>query len=73
MDSILAIFSFMPLNVWQAEEKPRLYVLWTSITLLLTVAATLLFVVVLKQGAVGYLLGPLVANIILAVPLLCLR
>ena len=31
-------FSFIPLNVWQAEEKPRLYVLWTSITLLLTVA-----------------------------------
>ena len=66
--AFFAIFSFMPLNVWQAEEKPRLYVLWTSITLLLTVAATLLFVVVLKQGAVGYLLGPLVANIILAVP-----
>lgn len=66
--AFFAIFSFLPLNLYQAQEKPQNYVFWTSATLLLTVALTIIFVVVLEQGAYGYLLGTLVANVIMAIP-----
>ena len=66
--AFFAIFSFFPLNIYQAEEKPQLYVYWTSAALLLTVALTVMFVVFLEKGAFGYLLGTLVANIIMAIP-----
>lgn len=66
--AFFAIFSFMPLNLLQAEEKPKQYVYWTSVTLLLTVAVTVAFVVFLELGAYGYLLATLVANIIMAIP-----
>jgi O-antigen/teichoic acid export membrane protein len=66
--AFFAIFSFLPLNLLQAEEKPQQYVYWTSSALLLTVALTVIFVVVLEQGAYGYLLGTLVANIFMAIP-----
>jgi len=66
--AFFAIFSFMPLNLLQAEEKPKQYVYWTSATLLLTVAVTVAFVVFLELGAYGYLLATLVANIIMAIP-----
>jgi len=66
--AFFAIFSFLPLNLLQAEEKPQQYVYWTSSVLLLTVALTVIFVVVLEQGAYGYLLGTLVANIVMAIP-----
>jgi O-antigen/teichoic acid export membrane protein len=58
----------MPLNLLQAEEKPKQYVYWTSVTLLLTVVVTVVFVVFLELGAYGYLLATLVANIIMAIP-----
>jgi O-antigen/teichoic acid export membrane protein len=64
----LATFSFVPLNLLQAQERPRAYTAWTAATLLLTVSLTVLFVVVFGWGAYGYLLGTLVANAIVAIP-----
>jgi O-antigen/teichoic acid export membrane protein len=66
----LSTFSFVPLNLLQAQERPRAYTAWTAATLLLTVAITVLFVVVLGWGAYGYLLGTLVASAIVALPYL---
>ena len=66
--AFFAIFSFLPLNLFQAEEKPKQYVVWTTATLLLTVAVTVAFVVFLELGAYGYILATLVANIIMAMP-----
>jgi len=64
----LGIFGFVPLNVFQAQERPGAYVWWTGATLVLTVGLTILFVVFLEQGAYGYLLATLIANAALVIP-----
>jgi len=66
--AFLSLFGQVPLGLLQVKEKPAEYVWWTSIALVLTVALTVLFVVVLRKGAYGYLLATLVANALLTVP-----
>jgi len=66
--AFFVVFSFLPLNLYQAKEKPQSFIFWTSATLVLTVALTIFFVVFLEYGAYGYLLGTLVANIVMAIP-----
>lgn len=66
--AFFTIFSFLPLGIWQAEEKPTKYIFWTTLTLFLTVGFTILFVVIFRLGAIGYLSGTLAANLIVAIP-----
>ena len=47
--AFFVLFSFVPLNLFQAQEKPKIFVIWTSITLVLTVALTILFVVFMRK------------------------
>lgn len=68
--AFFVLFSFVPLNLFQAKEKPKIFVIYTSITLLLTVTLTILFVVFLKMGAFGYLLAPFLSNGIMVIPYL---
>lgn len=68
--AFFVLFSFVPLNLFQAQEKPKIFVIWTSITLVLTVALTILFVVFMRKGAYGYLLAPFIANALVAIPYL---
>ena len=64
----LTLFSFVPLNLFQVQERPGAFVWWTGAILILTVALTILFVVILEKGAYGYLLATLIANAIFAIP-----
>lgn len=66
--AFLVLFSFVPLNLFQVQERPGAYVWWTGAVLLLTVGLTILFVVFLEQGAYGYLLATLIANVVFALP-----
>ena len=61
-------FGLLPLNLLQIQERPGLYVIATAASTLLTIGLIIQLVVFQKLGAYGYLLGALVANIVMAVP-----
>jgi O-antigen/teichoic acid export membrane protein len=57
----------LPMRLYQTQQKARHYITGQLATFFLTVGATILFVVVLRMGARGQLLGGLVGNGIVAV------
>jgi O-antigen/teichoic acid export membrane protein len=67
--AFLSLFNLVPLNLLQAKEQPGAYVAWSVGSVLLTAGMILIFVVVLRQGAYGYLFATLLANFVLATPL----
>jgi len=68
--AFLVLFSFVPLTLFQAQERAEVYVWWTAATLLITVGLTIVCVVFLELGAYGYLLATLIANAVLVLPYL---
>ncbi len=61
------VFSLIPLNLLQIQERPGLYVLATVASTLLSIGLIITLVVFQKQGAYGYLLGMLLATMLSAV------
>ncbi|MDY7075435.1 MAG: oligosaccharide flippase family protein [Chloroflexota bacterium] len=57
----------LPMTLYQTQQKARHYMLAQLATFSLTLGATILFVVVLRMGAYGQLLGGLVGNATVAV------
>lgn len=61
-------FSLLPLNLFQIQERPKLYVLTTAMSTLLTIGIIIQLVVFQRQGAYGYLFGMFLASAVLVVP-----
>ena len=59
----------VPMRIFQTQQKARTYTVGQLSTFLLTVGATIVFVVVLRMGARGQLLGGLVGNAVMALVL----
>lgn len=73
--SFLTVFGLFPLNLLQTKERAGTYVLATIAGTLLNIALVICLVVFLHLGVYGYLMGTLVASLIMTVPyaLLSLR
>jgi len=66
------IFSLFPLVLFQIQEHAGFYVLTSVIGTLLTTGLIIGFVVFSGQGAYGYLLGMLLAGVLLVIPYIVL-
>lgn len=69
--AFLSVFAITPLVLLQAQERPRIYVVFTVATALLTTALTV-WLVVRGGGAEGYLRGALLGAAVAAGPFVVL-
>jgi O-antigen/teichoic acid export membrane protein len=60
--AVLVAATIVPLTVLRAENRLRDYIVLTALTGISTAALTVLFVVVLRVGVIGYFVGTLIAN-----------
>jgi O-antigen/teichoic acid export membrane protein len=70
--SFFNVLGLLPLNLLQIQERPGSYVLFSIVGTLLSMTIIVGLVIFQKQGAYGYLLGTLLASILMAAPYLVL-
>lgn len=65
------VFPGLVVNIFVARESPRRVALFSLVSLLITVAAMMVFVVGLRQGAIGQLRATLVSSAVIAAIAVC--